>query len=223
MSFKKFVFGLVFLGFFSVQNAKCQIVNQGMDDDIRLAVNEGDLMITGFVSFPNWGRYSAELVLSSSSASNYSSGGYAPLGLQFEYMLANNFGFTFDGIFNKWEAKWESDGFDNQGNAQTFENTVSVNRMRFLVGLNYHLDDLKNERLNLYGGFGVGFNDRRLRVNVDENSWGNEFWGPAIDIPLAVRARMGMRFFVSEAIGLNLELGAGGPVLRFGLTFKFPT
>lgn len=219
MSFKKFVFGLVFLGFFSVQNAKCQIVNQGMDDDIRLAVNEGDLMITGFLSFPNWGRYTAELVLSSSqNITNYSMGGFAPLGLQLEYMLANNFGFTFEGIFNKWEANWETDNFGEPTN-----NTVSVNRMRFLVGLNYHLDDLKNEKLNLYGGFGVGSNDRRISVNIDESYTGEEFWGTFVDFPLATRARMGMRFFLSETIGLNLELGVGGPILRGGVTFKFLT
>lgn len=203
-------------------NLNGQIVNQGMDDDIQLAVNKGDLMVTGFMSYPNWGRYFANLEINSGNYQNGSTGGFAPLGGQLEYMLSDNFGFSLDAIFNQWSASWNSSGFDNNGDPIVYDNEVKVSRTRLLLGLNYHLDDLKNDQLNLYGGFAVGFNSRRVNVQVDDAGIGS-FWEGQFAFPLAVRARLGMRYFVTETVGLNFELGAGGPILRFGLTFKFPT
>jgi hypothetical protein len=204
------------------QHAKGQVVNQGMDDNIGLAVNKGDVLISGFLSYPNWGRYLANVQVNSSSFENGRTGGFAPLGGQIEFMLSDIFGFSFDAIFNQWSASWTSSGFNNAGDVVQYENKVSVTRTRLLIGLNYHLDDLKNDQLNLYGGFAVGFNDRRLNVNLEDQNT-SEFWDGPLAFPLAARARIGMRYFVSDAIGLNLELGAGGPILRGGLTFKLST
>lgn len=205
---------------FYQNNVNGQVVNQGMDQDIPLAVNKGDVMITGFVSYPNWGRYLANVAISGSDVKNPSTGGFAPLGAQVEFMLSDIFGFTIDGIFNQWQANWDTDGFNNNNDPIVYNNSVTVNRTRILVGLNYHLDDIKNEQLNLYGGFALGFNNRRINVNVEDVSY-SSFWGSTIDLPLAARARVGMRYFLTEAVGLNLELGVGGPILRAGLTFKF--
>jgi hypothetical protein len=223
MNIKKGYFALLAACFLMMQNdVSAQVVNQGMDEDIPLAVNKGDVLITGFASYPNWGRYLANVAINSSEVDNPSTGGFAPLGAQVEFMLSDIFGFTIDGIFNQWNANWDTDGFDVNGDPIVYNNSVTVNRTRIMVGLNYHLDDIKNEQLNLYGGFALGFNDRRINLNVEDQNF-SSFWGSAIDLPLAGRARLGMRYFLTESIGLNLELGVGGPILRGGLTFKFPS
>ncbi len=216
---KMLCFGVIATIIVANQNVNSQVVNQGMDDDIGLAVNKGDVLITGFLSYPNWGRYLASVQVNASGLQNGKTGGFAPLGGQIEFMLSDIFGISFDGIFNQWSASWQSSGFNDQGDVETYDNSVTVNRTRLLIGLNYHLDDLKNDQLNLYGGFAIGFNNRRITTRLDDQNF-NEWWDGPLAFPLAARARLGMRYFVSDAIGLNLELGAGGPILRGGLTFR---
>ena len=179
------------------------------------AMQQGDFMITAFSSYPNFGRYLAQTSLLSNDVSNFTVGGVAPLGLQLEYMLSNTIAFTTDGIFNSWSATWQHNFL-----GEIFSNRVSETRFRFLVGLNYHLDDLDNEKFNFYAGGAIGINQRSFVKEVDDY-WSDSFWIFDINSPLAFRARTGMRFFINKQWGLNLELGAGGPVLRFGLTYRF--
>lgn len=194
------------------------------DDKSNLSVKENDFMITGFTSIPNWGTYTAELALASSSSQgafgiqDYNVRGISPSGIQIEYMLADIFGITVDGIYNSWNASWTS--FDQ--NSELVESSAKAQRVRVLLGLNYHMDDLKNDKINIYGGFAVGYNNRTTEVKNNSGTV-EQFWDSLIAFPMAGRVRAGLRYFLTEDIGLSAELGAGGPVLRFALTYKMST
>lgn len=178
-------------------------------------LKKGDVLITGFVSYPNFGRFTAQLALSNVNVLKSSTGGFAPLGVQGEYMLSQNMGISLDLIANQWSAKW------TESNA-AFENSVASFRFRGLIGLNYHLDDLDNEKLNIYGGMALGYNYRKYDITLDEYGLVDDFWQTNIDFPLAFRARAGLRYFLNENVGLNVEIGLGGPIMRLGLTGRIP-
>lgn len=181
-------------------------------------LRKGDIMVTGFGSYPNFGRFSARVVLQSANIASSSTGGFAPLGIQGEYMLTNNFGISLDLIANQWSARWSETSFDGQ----IYESSVSVFRFRGLLGLNYHIDDLENDKLNVYGGFALGYNYRQIGIRLNEFSSISNFWESNIVFPLAFRLRAGLRYFLNDNIGLNVELGAGGSIMSFGVTLRIP-
>lgn len=179
------------------------------------SVHEGEFMVTLFGSYPNFGRYLAQISLMNNDINDYSTGGVAPIGFQLEYMLSNNIAFTMDGIYNSWNASWRHTFMGN-----TYANSVSQNRYRLLFGLNWHFDELDNDRVNFYAGGAVGMNRSGLSVDVDDY-WGSTFWTFYLESPLAFRARAGLRFFIKPNWAANIELGAGGPLLRFGVCYRF--
>lgn len=211
---KNIVYTLGLLAFCSFQKIAAQD-NLNQDElEVPQAMSEGEFMVTLFGSYPNFGRYLAQTSLINSDVQNYKTGGTAPIGFQLEYMLSNTFSFTVDGIYNTWNAEWQHNFF-----GEIFNNNVKEERYRLLFGMNYHFNELENERVNFYAGGAVGMNKRNFTKNVDEY-WGSTFWDFYINSPLAFRARTGIRFFINKQWGANLELGLGGPVLRFGLTYR---
>ena len=188
-------------------------------------MKEGEFMVTIFGSYPNFGRYLAQTAFIAADVPTFTTGGVAPIGFQFEYMLSDNYSFTLDGIYNSWNATWRHEYVDFDPNTGMNINVVSNNsvtdtRYRVLFGLNYHFGNIENEKFNFYAGGAIGVNQRTFKVDVDEY-WGADFWNFFLRNPLAVRSRAGIRFFFNKQWAANLELGAGGPVLRFGVSYRF--
>lgn len=184
-------------------------------------LKKGDFMVTGFGSYPNFGRFMARLAIETANfnVTSSSTGGFAPLGVQGEFMLTNNFAISLDLIANQWSARWtEFSPFDNQ----VSENSVSVFRFRGLLGLNYHIDDFDNEKLNIYGGFALGYNYRKSSIKISDFNNVTNFWDNDLAFPMAIRFRAGLRYFLNDNLGLNVELGAGGPIMRLGVTVRIP-
>lgn len=206
----KFLILLIFftaLGFTNINS-------QDYLDEPQVAVRKGDVLLTGFASYPNWPRYAADVVLGNSNVEEYEVGGIAPLGLKFEYMLSNQFGFTIDGIYNSWSAKWVS-------NSDIPPKSVAIQRYRIQIGVNYHMDDLGSTDLDLYGGFGIGSNSRSVdRPDfIEFSEILSLINNPLLRVPISFRLRLGGRYFLTENVAINFELGSGGPFLSGGLTF----
>lgn len=180
------------------------------------AMKTGEFMVTFFGSYPNFGRFYAQRAFESSNVIKYSTRGISPTGIQLEYMLSRNLGYTVDAMFDSYKAEWQHSFL-----GETFNNSVNQSRTRLLFGLNYHIDDVENEKFSFYAGAAIGMNFKNLNFSIDEY-WSNNFFTDfSVSSPLAYRARTGIRFFPKPNIGLNVELGAGGPVMRFGLTYRF--
>jgi hypothetical protein len=225
----KAVFTLVILAVFAMQKAPAQYrfdenpLKQKLNKGLQ-ALNEGEFMFTAYGSYPNFMRYRAQISLLNGDAKSATTGGIAPIGFQFEYMLSNLFGFTIDGIFNSYNARWiheysDFDPFTGTNVNVVSNNSVTQTRYRLLFGLNYHYNEVENEKFDFYAGLAIGMNRRNLSVSVD-HFWKDRFWDFTINYPLATRACLGIRFFATKQLGLNFELGAGGPVLRYGLTYR---
>lgn len=178
------------------------------------ALQKGDFLITGFSSYPNWGKFLVETTLEADGINQYDVNGIPPSGIKLEFMLSNEMSFTLDGIFNTWNASW----IDNND----YENNVKLNRTRFQIGFNYHIPDMDSDDLDLYGGMAIGSNSRNISVTSDNPGFDVDSFvdNPFVAFPLSFRVRFGGTYYIKQNFGINFEVATGGPIVGAGLVFK---
>lgn len=186
------------------------------------AATKGNVIIDPYYGFPNFGKFFAKNF--AEEFTGLTIGGYGPAGARVEYMLADKFGIGVDAIFNGIDYKGtvtDTVGYDGMGNAVTDEKTgkVAMRRVRVQARFNYHFD-VATPELDLYLGFGAGFNTRTVRYWEDDVEQ-TDYQVKGALFPVSFRAALGMRYYFTNNIGLNAELGIGGPVMSAGLSFKF--
>ena len=84
--------------------------------------------------------------------------------------------------------------------------------------MNYHF--VATDNLDAYFGVGVGANIRRIGTKTDYPNYDDNAVSGSL-IPVSLRVALGTRYYFTENIGLNLELGLGGPFISGGVSVKF--
>lgn len=180
------------------------------------AVSQGNIIIDPYYGFPNWG---AKLASSASNLDGINVTGIGPAGLRAEYMVADNFGIGIDFIYNSFNIKGSVDSLNPNGTVyKTYDVKTFAQRYRVHLRMNYHF--VSTDVVDAYVGFGVGANIRRFGLTTDYP----DYDGGAVSgslIPVSARLALGMRYYFTDNLGLNLELGIGGPMLSGGLSLKF--
>ena len=147
---------------------------------------------------------------------------YGQFILKGEFMLADNLGFMASMNYSMFETYEESqqdifDGVTNQWTTNSYYYKTRVHKFRIAAGINFHL--VRTERLDSYIGI-MGGTKKAIGSyeSNDPNSQGE------IDIymfPIAIRSHFGIRYFLTDYLALNAEVGMGGPLVSFGATYKF--
>jgi outer membrane protein W len=89
-----------------------------------------------------------------------------------------------------------------------------------MVSMNYHF--LDNDKIDAYTNLGVGFKNRSYKYESTDPTAVNDDLGVGTLLPLALRAGVGMRYFFTDNIGLNLNVGLGqGGWVNGGISAKF--
>ena len=92
-----------------------------------------------------------------------------------------------------------------------------------MARLNYHF--VSTDVVDAYVGFGAGYKHKKTTFSSDDPVNGpTSIDGGLFDglIPVTARIALGARFFFTENIGVNMELGlGGGPLLSGGVALKF--
>ncbi|MCH2225378.1 MAG: porin family protein [Crocinitomicaceae bacterium] len=184
-------------------------------------VEQGNIIIDPYYGFPNFGKSLTEQLSEGISEVNIS--GYGPAGLRVEYMVGERFGIGVDAIFNGFSV--EGTSTDSTFNATTGTYDVTSNsvktkasRVRVHARFNYHFD-ISSPDLDVYIGFGAGTNNRFYKYY--ENGSETEDASTTITLlPVSFRFASGMRYYFTDNIGLNAEIGLGGPVVSAGLSIK---
>ena len=88
-----------------------------------------------------------------------------------------------------------------------------------MARLNYHF--VQTDVVDAYLGFGAGYKHKTNKFEtLDENASEYDF-GVSL-IPVSLRLAIGARFFFTDFIGINMEMGlGGGPLLSGGVSLKF--
>lgn len=203
------------------------------------ALEKGDFVISPFAGYPNWGKFFAERTMNDdflgfNEYENNSTSGVAPIGLNLEFMLSDEFSFTLGATYNSWSAEWDQSVeeyvVDSTGNGSYVYSNYSfkygMQRFRVQVGINYHYSDIENEDLDVYGGFAIGTNNKKFtEFRNDGGKVSDPFYAfsqnAILTLPVSARLRVGGRYKFTDNFLLNMELGLGGPLIMLGVSLKF--
>jgi opacity protein-like surface antigen len=188
-----------------------------------------NMLITGFFGIPNWGTFFVDNHFRDSRVSNGNSFGIPPLSLEFEYFFSERISGTLTGIYNKWGGQWQELVLDDV-NGLILETqrdfSFEVTRIRILAGINYHYYDFAIDNVDLYAGLAIGANS--IYASHESNYQG---WHPRndnyfneldsdLEFPISYRLRGGIRYFLSDKLAVNVEVGIGGPTFNMGINYK---
>lgn len=187
------------------------------------AMSEGNVGIDLYYGFPNLYKTVLESSVSD-SASALDVGGVGPLGLRFEYMLADKVGLGIDIAYNTTSVSYSEDVSIYNATTMSYDVTsydykLSSPKIGVMVVFNYHFID--NDQLDLFGTIGAGYKNRSIELTSNDPNFVDESQS-VTTIPVAGRIGLGMRYFFTDNIGINLGVGFGqGGILNGGLSFKF--
>jgi hypothetical protein len=180
--------------------------------------SQGSIIIDPYYGYPNFGKSFAE-GLSSSASSDVKIGGIGPAGIRAEYMLADKFGMGIDFIYNSLTTNFFEDSVDMNGTVvESYAAKYAMQRFRVQLRMNYHF--LDSDNIDAYVGFGAGTNIRRYSYSSDMPGSSTPAESGSL-IPFSMRVALGMRYYFTENIGINTELGIGGPILSGGISVRF--
>lgn len=199
------------------------------ENEFSLVLSENDIVFSGFVGLPNWGTFFLENHFLDDRVSNSSSNGIPPLSLEIEYFFSDRISGTVTGIYNSWGGNWTEQVLDEVGGLiieQDHDFSFDVSRLRILVGINYHYYDFNIENVDLYVGLAVGANSLYPSYSSTLDGWrpqSRNYYNDGegdVEFPIAYRVRAGMKYFITDKLGMNIEVGVGGASFNLGLNYK---
>ncbi|HLP56806.1 MAG TPA: outer membrane beta-barrel protein [Fluviicola sp.] len=184
----------------------------------------GSFIVDPYYGAPNLDRLLWDTGSGATNVSGYASKSIGPFGIRGEYMLSDQFGLGFDLIYATLRTSYteidsvynsSTDSFD----AVKTDVETKNRRLRMQLRFNYHFA-VSNPNLDAYMGVGAGSNTRfrsRLENGVEVEDTDNL---ELAVIPVSFRICAGMRYYFSPFVGINAELGLGGPLISAGLSFR---
>ena len=187
------------------------------------AVEEGNLVFEGYYGFPNlYTSVFKAAYANSGSELDLNVGGAGPYGFRFEYLLTDKVGLGLDVAISSSSVNYNELGTVYNPTLGTYTDVLynydfSTRKIAALVCFNYHF--LDNDEFDLYSTVGIGYSNR----NFDFTSTDPDYVPKSLSslVPVGFKGGLGMRYFFTDNIGANLQLGFGaGGLLNAGITFK---
>ena len=187
-------------------------------------VKQGTILVDGYYGLPF-------LVGSLLKSVNTSAGGSTVTGLsvqnlnhiggRFEYMLSEKFGIGLEYTYARATAKYIDSYPNGSGGVSSGSFTDAFVKQRALLRMAFHFGE--SDKLDPYFCFGGGY--KNLKYTSDNLNYTqaeikalSAGFNP---IPVAIRVGGGVRYFFTENIGVNAEIGFGGPLVQVGVSAKF--
>lgn len=181
------------------------------------AVEEGNLIIDGYYGFPNLYTSTLKSTYENADRTDFQVGGIGPVGGRVEYMLADKFGLGVDFGYSGSFVQYNYDDVDANNNPVVYTDKVSTRKIGVMATFNYHF--LEHDDIDAYAMIGTGWRNRSYSYESTDPDYQSETISGLI--PVSFRIGVGMRYFFTDNIGLNLGLGFGqGGVINGGLSFK---
>lgn len=195
------------------------IATMGFNNTANAQVEQGNVIIDPYYGGPNFGKSFFDLFTTDNNIQGVELTGIGPCGGRVEYLLADNFGLGIDFIYNSVAGTGTIDSLNGDGTiARSYDTKLYSRRFRVHLRANYHF--VQTDALDAYLGFGAGTNTRTIGITSDYPNFDEGNVSGAI-IPVSFRVAIGTRYYFTDNIGINAELGIGGPVVSAGLSIKF--
>jgi len=187
------------------------------------ALEPGNVVFDVYYGFPN--LYKAVFragYANSGQEQGLTISGIGPVGIRGEYMLADKVGLGIDIGFNNTKLSYTENYLvynSNTGNydTRTYQYDFSTKKIGVMATFNYHFID--NDVVDFYGVFGVGYGNRSYTFSSTDPYYLEQSVSGLI--PVAARIGVGVRYFLTDNLGLNIAAGFGqGGILNAGLSVK---
>jgi hypothetical protein len=149
---------------------------------------------------------------------------FGPATVRFQYMTSDKFGVGCDINYSSRSIGGNTGTYtDLNGMPQDFTYDLTQNVIRLMIRTSWEF--VNNDKFQMNWANSVGYRMAPWTFTVTDNSNATED-NLSYDFgtwPLAFRTAIGMRYFVSDNIGLNMEvIGlSGGSLMNAGVSFKF--
>ena len=184
-------------------------------------VRKGNFILDPYYGAPNFGKSLVKnITFNNQNINTTGTGGIGPAGLRAEYMLADKFGLGVDVIFNSTKLGLTYDSLNPDNSLfRRYEGELAMKRVRVQLRFNYHF--VSTNKLDAYVGIGAGSNTRIWSVkNTDPNYQFEKGKISGTLLPFSMRAAVGLRYYFIPNLGINAEIGIGGPLVSAGISFK---
>ncbi len=172
-------------------------------------VGQGTILIDAFWGFPYINGTLLRAAYSSDSiAMNRTIRNFGHFGGKVEFMVSDKIGLGFEFTYADAKIHYQS--------SNNLWYTGGIKKYRILGKMNYHFATTSS--IDPYLTWGAGYKSTKVYDNYPGS-------GPAVTIsgivaPVAFRFGVGLRYFFTDAIGVNAEVGLGGPMMQAGVSFK---
>jgi opacity protein-like surface antigen len=207
---KKKLLLLVFTAFVMCQNMNAQALEKGKS-----------VLQVGYGFGSGW----SSLTSLYASNSGYKTSSFGPIASSYEYMITDKIGIGAGFNYASASATWtqEDQNFNFSTGAVTtniYEYTWKLTVIQFLGRANYHFP-IKNDKLDLYGGLGLGFTNFGTSWESTDPDFDKNSYNISLSSPFGYSLNLGARYFFTNNIGAYAELGYGISYFNAGLAFKF--
>ncbi len=147
---------------------------------------------------------------------------FGPIGLRAQYMVAESFGLGIDVSYEQKIGTWQSSNISYDADFNPiYSDTLGkyeVQKLKVMIRGAWEFVNTDKFTMNWANSIGYKAGGRTFFTgsadSVDLSISGKLF-------PVAIRSALGVRFFFTENIALNAELGIfGGGLLTGGITYK---
>lgn len=174
------------------------------------SIAEGDVQIRAYYGYPYFAGAFIKSALETDSTgartditvknTNHIGGGA-------QFLISDKVGLGVDYTFAKVSATY-IDGVDKYNLSLTKHRVTAMMSFHFATG----------ESVDPYFNVGAGYKKNILKYNEPGFDDTEAISQP---IPVSMRLGIGMNYFFTDAIGINAEIGLGGPLVHFGIVAKF--
>lgn len=188
-------------------------------DDESSAVKEGDNTVNLYYGTSIIGSIYKNLA--PADAFDFSTKVTGPFGLMFEHMVTDGIGLGFEVGYGSTKINYHDEltyyGTNGQ-TTDTYDYTMTFTTFRAMFRANFHFAHA--EKFDAYALVNAGY--RKTSFDFTSNDpTGTSSVSFNSPIPFGIKAGVGLRYFFVPAVGINLEIAAGTPLISGGLSFKF--
>lgn len=141
-----------------------------------------------------------------------------PVGLVYEHMVSDRRGIGAELGYSETVMDYQKQLASGTPGTLPYNYRLESSTLRVMLRMNFHF--LYSQKIDAYWLLAVGF--RGVVFNYYTNDKGTLVEAtPLALFPIGIKGGIGMKYFFTRNVGLNLELALGTPVLCGGLAVKF--
>lgn len=189
----------------------------GTTESSAQQTNEGEMQFDIYIGGPNLLRAVLETSYASSGSSEEVTFGGGPgMGFRAAFLVSDKASIGVDVNYSNTKITYFESGISN-GSVEEYEYVLTVPRLKAMVRFELHFGDSDN--FDLYWPIAAGIN----KISYNFESTDPDYIEEVVELgfPVSFRTGIGGRYFFTDNIGANIEIGlGGGQLIEFGLAIK---